>query len=169
MGDTNVVTHANFALPAEQLEKLRGAGVDVHTKLSQAQIDELGLKEPQYGEATAGELTDDEAALFYALWQAKQGLEDRTRTLVGDAITKVGGEIRDSDRNKSMQDVLGEDGPMGLDFANDELAEEYFAVQQKSAYLHALFYWMIGERLGKHSHRLGVRSKMRVVTLEQRY
>lgn len=167
-GETNVVTHANFALPAEQLEKLRGAGVDVSTKLTQAQVDELGLKEPQYAETTAGELTDEESTLYYALWRTKQSLEDRTRTLVGDAITKVGGEIRDSDRNKSMQDVL-DDGAMKLDFDSDEVAEEYFAIQQKSAYLHSLFYWMIGERLGKHSYRLGVRSRLRVVSVEKRY
>lgn len=168
MADSNVVTHANFALPEEQLEKLRGAGVDVSTKLTQSQIDELGLKEPQYGETTAGELTDEEATLYYALWQSKQSVEDRTRTLVGDAITKVGGEIRDSDRSKSMQDVL-DDGEIKMDFVNDEAAEEYFAVQQKSSYLHALFYWTVGERLGKHSYRLGVRSRLRVVSLEKRY
>ncbi len=165
MGD--LITHERFG-GAKVMEQLRDLGVEVSEKVSQEELDALGLREPGYGEQLMGTCTDDEAALFYALCVARKWLEDRSRTLMGEAIASVGVKIRDSDRDKSMSELMQGDD-VQMQFGSDESAEEYFKFQQKSAMLHGLFYWTVGERIGYHHHRLGIRSKMRIVTVERRY
>ena len=165
--NSNVVTHDRFG-GAETVERLREAGVEVEDRLSDEQVAEMGLKEPEYGETLVGECTNEEAAMFYALWREQSALEDRSRTLMGNILAKLGTNIRDSDRDKPMSELLGE-GKIEMDFDTEDEGEGYFRVQQRVAHLHATFYWIIGERLGRHRDRLGVRSKMRLVTVRRRY
>ena len=106
--------------------------------------------------------------MFHALWREQAVLEDSSRTLMGNILAKLGTNIRDSDRDRPMSELLGE-GKIEMDFDTEEEGEEYFRVQQRVALLHATFYWTVGERLGRHRDRLGVRSRMRLVTVSRRY
>ncbi len=159
-----VVTHEKFG----GAEHLRSLGVKVDNILTSAQVAEMKLPEPGYGEATVGTCTDEEALLFHALFTMQGELEDVTRKMIGASLTKMGTTIRDSDRNQSIHDVV-KDGDMKLSFDTETQAEKYFAMQQRVTHLHALFYHTIGERLAQHRNHLGVRSRMRIVTFEKRY
>ena len=165
--NSNVVTHDRFG-GAETVERLRQAGVKVEDLLTDEQVAEMGLKEPAYGETLVGECTNEEAAMFYALWCEQADLEDRSRTLMGTILARLGTDIKDSDRGKPMSELLGE-GRVEMSFNTEEEGELYFRVQQRVAHLHATFYWAVGERLSRHRDRLGVRSGMRLVTLQRRY
>lgn len=165
--DGNVVTHERFGGDATQAA-LREMGVEVTSALTGEQMTEMGLREPSYGEATIGTCTDEEAALFYQMWRAQQELDDKTRVVVGDTIVKVGHTIRDSDRAKPLHEQV-RSGAVGFDFATDDDAEEFFRLSQRVQVLHSMFHWRVGERLGRHRDRLGVRSRLRIVTVTSRY
>lgn len=167
MAENNVITHERFALSDEAKARIKAAGVEVGSVLTAAQIGEMKLREPQYAEVLQGDCTQEEAAIFYELFKTQRQLDDRARNAVGDAFKKLGGTIAESDRSKSISEAV-ESGEIKLVFDKDEDAEEFYRLQQLASYLHATFYWMVGERLGKHSDRLGVRSKMRVVAVEKR-
>lgn len=167
MTDDKVVTHHRFG-GLGTADRLREAGVDVRNALTQDQVDEMKLPEPRYGEATVGTCTDEEAVLYRELWGVQQELEDKSWNLAADALTRIGATIRESDRGKPMHELI-KSGEMELSFDSDDDAEVYFRLQQRAVHLHAMFYWMIGERLGNHRSRLGVRSRMRIVTVEKRY
>ncbi len=164
---SKIVTHEKFG-GEEVINKLRDAGVEVDAVVDSEAVEEMGLKEPVYGEATVGECTVEETAVFHELWQVNRDLEDRSRTLVGESLASVGKSIRDSDRNKPMSEVV-QSGELDLAFGDDDTEEAYFRLQQRAAMLHAMFWWLLGERLSLHRYRLGVRSKLRIVRMENRY
>lgn len=163
----NVVTHEKFALSDEAKRRIAAAGVEVGEVLTDKQVADMKLREPQYGEALQGDCTVEEASIFYELFKVQRELDDRARNAVGAAFQKIGGTIASSDRNKSISEAV-ESGEVKLAFDKEEDAETFYRLQQKATFLHATFYWTVGERLGKHAERLGVRSKMRVVTVEPR-
>lgn len=168
---TNVITHNRFG-GEDTVSKLREAGVIVESALTDEQIADMKLTEPSYGEQTVGTLDEAEAAIFYAMWAAKREVEDRGRTALGKYIARTGTKISESDRDKPFEDIVAglaeEQGPT-LDFDGEEGALDFFRQQQMANMLRGLFWWQVGERLGMHHHRLGVRSKLRVVAVEQRY
>lgn len=159
-----VLTNPRF-LDDVALDRLRKLGIDIKPT---AAIDALELPEPRYGEAVVGELTDEEALLFRELYDANQALETRTRELIAAGLTKAGDLIRHSDRHKPLSEVFkNNESPVSFDNEADGLV--YFTLQQRAAMLHATFYFAIGERLGLHDWRLGVRSRARVVKIERRW
>jgi hypothetical protein len=160
---SELITHPKFAT-AERLAALRDQGIVV--------IDEtrdwgdLELKEPQYGEEYLGDLQDDEKALFMALYDAQRELEDKTRTMMGNQISKVGERIRDSDRSKSIQEAVQE---AEMSFDNDDDAVAFFRLEKMKNMLHATFHYGVAERLNAHQYVLGVRTQGRIYKVERRY
>jgi hypothetical protein len=161
--DAKLLTHPRFAT-TERLKELRDTGVVVVEETRD--WDDIDLKEPGYGEDYLGELNDDEKTLFFSLYDANNEMEDRTRTYMGNHIARVGATIRDSDRNKSLQEAVSE---AELSFDNDSEAAEYFRLQKLAAMLHATFHFNIGERFKAHEFVLGVRTKGRVYKVDKRY
>lgn len=159
-----IVTHAKFASP-ERIKALADQGLIVVD--NSRNWEDLDLREPQYGEEYLGDLNDEEKALFMALYDAKQEIEDRTRTLMGNKIARVGTTIRDSDRSKPIQEAISEEAE--LTFDNDQEAIAFFRHEKLTDMLHATFHWNIAERLGAHNYVLGVRTKGRVYKVQRRY
>ncbi len=174
MSDDNIITHERFGggnkdvSTAVKKDVLQISGGDIRTHVSEEEISEMKLTEPGYGEETIGYCDSAEQIMFRELWECQKWLENEGRNILGEGLTKVGTDILDSDRNKSLEDVLAE-GQIKMDFVDDERGAAYFKIQRRVAMLHALFHWTVGERLNRHHHRLGVRSKMRIVTVERRY
>jgi hypothetical protein len=160
---SEVITHPKFAT-GERLQALKDQGVVVIDETRD--WSDIDLKEPQYGEEYLGDLTSEEKALFFSLYDSNLKMEDQTRTYMGNQIAKVGATIRDSDRNKSLQEAV-QDAEMS--FENDEEAAEYFRLQKQAAMLHATFHWNIAERLNAHAFILGVRTNGRIYKVERRY
>lgn len=163
--DSNVITSAAFAMTPEHIARLRAAGVDVQ---GSPDLGDLEIPDPKYGEDIIGTLTVEEALIYRDLRRAMEVADDLERNAAGKAIEELGRQIASSDRRKSMQEVLARDGetPLALE---PETAETMFAAIQRQQHLHAMLYFLVGERLKAHSWRLGVRSKGRVVKIERRW
>ena len=159
----NILTHRRFAT-TERLQELAKAGALVVDETRD--WSDIDLKEITYGEELLGPLLHDEKVLFLALYDAKREVEDKTRTMMGNQIARVGQSIRDSDRNKSLQEAVGE---AEMTFESSEEAVEYFRLEKLVALLHAEFHWTVAERFGAHDYVLGVRTGGRVVRVERRY
>lgn len=158
-----VIASLKMGLTDERLAELRASGLNVEEHVD---LTDLPLQEPQRGEEVVGTLTETEAALFKILYDTSQEVEDMMREGVGAAMARLGEAIRTSDRNKSMHEVLS-NGEMAPEFT-DEQEQKFFRLQQLSGYCHAMFHYTLGERLGLHSWRLGVRSKNRIVKIAKR-
>ena len=163
--DGNVVTSAAFALKPEDIARLRAAGVDVQ---GNPDLGDLDIPDPRYGEDIIGVLTVEEALIYRDLRRAMDVADDLERTAAGKALEEMGRVIATSDRSKSMRDVLARDGETQLSLDPDT-AERMFQAIQRQAHLHAMLHFLLGERLGVHAWRLGVRSKGRVVKIERRW
>jgi hypothetical protein len=159
----NVITHAKFAT-AERLKELQEQGVVIVEETRD--YTDLTLPEPQYGEEIVGSLGPDEKALFFALYDAQMEMEDKTRNLMGNQISRVGETVRNSDRSKDITEAL-RDQEMGFD--TDEEAVQFFRLQKKVSLLHSTFHWNIAERLNAHEYVLGVRSQGRIVKVQRRW
>jgi hypothetical protein len=48
-------------------------------------------------------------------------------------------------------------------------AYEYFGMEAKVLRLKSMFYWGIGERFSCHDHKLGVRSRRRIIKGERKW
>ncbi len=174
MSDDNVITHERFGGGNKDIETsvkkdVLQIGVEnVRITVTEEEIAEMKLSEPGYGEETMRYWDSAEQIMFRELWECQKWLENEGRNILGEGLAKVGADILDSDRNKSLDDLLA-DGKIKMDFIDDARGSLYFKVQRRVAMLHALFHWTVGERLSRHHHRLGVRSKMRIVTVERRY
>ena len=159
----NILTHRRFA-SVERLQELASAGALVIDETRD--WSDMGLQEPQYGEELLGPLDLDEKSLFFALYDANREMEDKTRTMMGNQISRVGQTIRDSDRSRSLSEAMAD---AEMTFESDDEAMEYFRLQKLSAMLHANFHWTIGERFKAHDYVLGVRTQGRVYRVEKRY
>lgn len=165
MADSNVVTHARFG-SVDRLKELQEQGVVVVEETRS--YSDIDLPDPEYGETIVGELEEAEKALFFALYDTTNALEDMTRTFMGRQITRVGQRITDSDRSKSLSEAM-KDEENELVFDSDDEAKEFFRLEKKAAMLHSTFHWNLAERFNSHEYKLGVRSRGRVVTAERRY
>ena len=159
-------------LDKEILDNLEAHGIDPNADVDVARL-EKKLDAPKFGEVFVRHLEDDEQAIFAELNKIDSELEDKTRDLIGRTLTKMGGAIQDSDRNKPWFEALQEMQEK-LEFQTDEEEEAYCALQQRLGFLHSVFHWTIGDRTGNHSWRLGVRkpepggNKLRVVKMQKR-
>lgn len=162
---SQATVHALPSLSGDRLRELRDAGLSVETTDT---LDDLSLSEPAYGETIVGKLTPEETVLFRDLYAANAELEDLARNMVGNRLSAAGLAIQHSDRGKALHDVLSSPQLMSQ-FDNDAEACRFFRTQQRQTALHATFYWHLGERLGAHEWRMGVRSAGRVVKVERRY
>lgn len=165
----DVVTDKRFGMGADELERMRAQGIVVVSRdAGPPDLSDLALSEPAYGEEKAGVLTHEEAAVFRDLYAINNEIEAQTRDLIGKSLTKAGAAIRNADRSRALHDVLTS-GDLATAFDSEEEGRAYFRLQQRASALHATFYWMLGERLGAHDWRLGVRSGARVVKVQRRY
>jgi hypothetical protein len=161
---THATVHALPTLSVERLRELREAGIAVETN---ADLSELGLREPAYGEEVVGRLTPEEIMLFRDLFRANEQLEDMSRTALGRSLAVMGQAIQNSDRGKTLHDALSTNKDLMV-FDNATEEKSFFRTQQRQTALHATFYWHLGERLDAHEWRLGVRAGGRVVKVERR-
>jgi hypothetical protein len=159
----NVITHTRF-VSADRLKELADQGVIVVDETRE--YTDIALQEPQYGEEIVGSLESDEKALFFALYDAQMEMEDMARNLMGNHVTKLGTQIRESDRAKDITEAL-QDQQMGFD--SDEEAVHLFRLQKKVSLLHATFHWNIAERVKAHEYILGVRTQGRIVKVQRRW
>lgn len=158
---STIATHSRFGV---NIQDLRERGIEVEVKDDYSDIE---LPEPQYGETTIGELTDDERALFAELYRTNLEIEGLAREYIGAAVTRLGVSIRQSDRNKPLHEAIKE-GNVEMDFGSDENRLAFFRLQQKAAALHATLYWTVGERFRCHDWKVGVRSRFRLVKIAPR-
>jgi hypothetical protein len=158
-------------LTDDRAQELASAGVELQERVD---LDDLNLSEPQYGEVFVFHADPDEVAIFYDLHTVTTRLEKWARELVADTMTKMGNKVRESDLQKPWHDAL-QDGDVKPEFTDDAEGEEFFRLQQRRQFLHALLYWKLGERAGMHGQRLGLRKPMageealRVVKIERRW
>lgn len=166
--EAQVLTHERF-VKGPLADRLKELGVEVsESLLSEDEVRELGLKEPSYGETIVGECTAQEARTYLAFARTKRDLEDRSRNLFGRTLASMGKAIAESDRSKPLNQLIQE-GVVEPSFDSDDEAEEFFRLMQLARLLETQVYWSMGERLKQHRARLGVRSKLRVVTVANRY
>ena len=157
-----VIADPRFLKP-ERLAELTEGGAEANVELM---LVELALPAPAYGELILGPLTAAEAFLFKDLYDARTLLDDMTRTLIGNTLAQMGDSIRQSDRSKSLQEFMeGKE----FNFASGDEATAFFRLQKRVDMLHACFHYHVAERFGTHDHKMGVRSKARVVKLDRRY
>lgn len=162
---SGATVHALPTLSSDRLAELKAAGISVEAS---ADLTDLSIREPAYGEEVIGKLTPEEAILFRDLYKVNAELEDLGRTVLGKGLSKVGQAIQSSDRGKNLHDAL-RDNKEVMAFDDEPEAKVFFRAQQRQAALHSTFYWHLGERLNAHEWRLGVRSGGRVVKVERRY
>lgn len=162
---SGATVHALPTLSGDRIRELRDAGISVEAS---ADLSDLPIREPAYGEEVIGKLTEEEAILFRDLFRVNGELEDLTRTVLGKSLATMGQAIQQSDRNRNLHDAL-KDNKALMSFEDSAEATAFFRAQQRQAALHATFYWYLGERLNAHEWRLGVRSQGRVVKVERRY
>lgn len=148
-------------LSPERLQELADVGVDVT-----ASFDGLALPEPQYGEQTIGNLTEDEARLFVAFFNAQAELEDMHRNTMGAILRRAGDQIAKSDRSKNLGAAL--QGTKLAEFDNEADEKSFCRMQMLVDYLRNALFFQIAERLDCHSFKIGVRSKRRIVKTGRR-
>ncbi len=163
----------NFGqMTEEQVAKVAEAGVDLRVPVN---VTEMGLTEPEYGEDFVDFATDEEASIYYQMWQTFQVAERGFRKAVGDALVRGGHALAESDLKQNIVEALRGDEGTNVYFENDEKAEEFSKVAQRHAFLKALLYYKVGERLGMHSWHLGFRrpksgsDSLRVVKTKKRW
>lgn len=161
---TNVTTHARFGA---NLDQLRAAGVEVSLVEEAADISDIQLVEPQYGEMMLGELTAEEKAMFVELYRANAEMERLSREYAGAAIARIGERIRQSDHNKPLHEAFKEE-PSQMDFGTPENQLSFFRLQQKIKVLNANLWWAVGERFGCHDWSCSIRSRFRAVKVASR-
>jgi hypothetical protein len=147
----NVVTHARFMAntTADRVAELKAAGVIPDTQRTLADIP---LSELQMGEAVIGELTPEEAILYIAFFDARAEEKRLGQEVTGDMLHKAGDAVKRGDE----QFAFGSG-------ADEEAMRDYFRLNRRAELLGASFFWTIGERMKVHDHRLGVRTKGRIV------
>jgi hypothetical protein len=153
-----------FKLAESRLAEIREAGASIHLTLPTG-IDEIKLPEPEYGETVIGTMTPEEAELFLTSYQLQLDIEDMSRNAVADLMSRVGQQIRSSDRQRSLVDSLS---PASIEFEDEATEKKFTRMQQLQIHVHAMLFFQIGERLDVHHYRLGVRSKGRIVKTTKR-
>lgn len=160
MGD--IVSHGKFALTSERIASLKDSGVLIH---GDTRLEDLDLKEPAYGDTVVGELAEEETLLLIELFETKLDLDDLGRERAGLMMERTGQHLRTADRKSDPTDFdpTAEDKPEW-----DKARETHYRLQAKIRMLQSNLYWLIGERLDIHHIHTGVRSKGRIVTLNDR-
>jgi hypothetical protein len=154
-----VATHARFGT---NVQHLRDLGVEISVHHDDADLSDIQLEEPKYGEMLLGTVTDDERQMFIDLYRANVEMEGLTREYMGAAITRLGDAIRTSDRHKPFHEAVREDAA-SLDFGGPDNQLAFFRLQQKINVLKSMLYWSLGERFDAHDWSIGIRSKWRAV------
>lgn len=159
---SNVVTSGKFALTSERIASLKDAGVLVHNDTT---LDELDLKEPEYGDKVVGEMTADETTLLVEYFETKLDLDDLSRERAGLLYERTGAHLRTAERASNLAefDPTAEDKPEW-----DKARETHYRLSAKMRMLKETLYFTIGERLDIHHIHTGIRSKGRIVTLKER-
>jgi len=153
-----VVIPAAFAgnIDEDTLARLKGSGAMLD---GTADFEALTLPEPGPGETVIDELSPQEKAVYVALSQCSEKLEDITRAVGGDAVTRVGQAIKNAEEKE-------------FDPAKDadpEQLYELFRLERQKTYLHSLFWWDICERNTCHDYAVGVRSRGRIVKRDRKW
>jgi len=161
----NVVTSDKFKMDDDALEHLKELGVKIHA--NDASDEDIDLIEPQRGEKVVGELNDVEWALYKEMHLSSQEFERQQREFLAQKISGVAEDMRS---NQEMHEILQKQSGSAMpQDISDEDAESFFGLEQKINYVKAAFWFRVSERLGIRRFRAGVRSRRRVVTVEQRY
>jgi len=149
---TNVVMPAAFAgrADAETLSRLREHGVVTGVLV----LDDSELKEPDYGEDTLGILTEDEAQMYAAYWEAHKALRDMQRKVGAELLHRLG----DAVASQKEKEGFDKEPPL-----TEGEAQEFHRALRKVDYLKNLFFWVIGEKYNTHDFTLGVRTKRRII------
>lgn len=158
----NVVMPRQFAnrLDADKLQEMKDSGLIVQD--ATADLEDMKLPEPSYGEETIGTLTTEEATLFKSYVAAKNEFEDMQRDLTSKSLFTVGEAIRDK-----TEDKLGQDGIAA--HITDEQGEAIHRLQRQFLVLRETFFWMVSERLKCHGYTIGVRSKNRIIKSQRKW
>ena len=157
-------------LTAEQEAALAEAGVELKEKVD---LRELDLNPPSHGETFLAEMEPDEAVIFVEMVRLTQELEGLQRGMLGDAFVALGSGIKGSNPRKALEEAINRD-EFKMKFGGDEEEEAFFRKAQRRSFLHGLLHWRLGERLGMHAFRLGIRSPavgssaLRVVRVSRR-
>lgn len=128
-------------------------------------IDALKLSEPRYMEPTLGTLTDEEGIDFVRMFRANLEMEALFRELGGAQFIGLGEAIKSGalDVTKPSQEY---DGSKNVD---TEIAGEYFRIKLYLDSIKGQFYWRLAKRFGVFDHKIGIRSKRRIIKGERRY
>ena len=159
MAAENVVIPEAFKsrMEKEALEKLETGGA---TSANPLPIDKLELPEVSFGDHVLGTLTDEEAELFTAYYEAAAELDVMGRNIGADFFASVADAIRNKQEEKFSQA-----GPQ----LSDEDASKIYRMQRKVEHLKGLFFWHMCEKYNCHEYMVGVRTGRRFVKNQKRY
>lgn len=161
---SKIVSDARFLTPERLMELQEHADVQVSiTSL----LEGLELDDPETSEQIVGTLTAGEARLFRSLYECSEEAEAIARAAVGRHFSALGNSLQTSDVNKSLSDILTSVGD-SLPRLLDGESAKFHRSERRAAMLHACLWWHVGERLGLHEWRLGVRTRGRIVKVEAR-
>lgn len=120
---------------------------------------ELPARAPE--EAVVGRITDEEAVIFRALVEGNKAHDAASRAKIASALAAASEAARDPSADLAALQAQAE--------PTEEEAAAQYRLSQGNHLLHALLHWKLGERLGLHDWRLGVRRGGVIVTVERRW
>lgn len=158
---SNVVSDARFLTPERLLELQETADVQVSLK---SLLDGMDLDDPEADEAIVGTLTPAEATLFRKLYHATEKAEAIARSAVGRQLSAIGNSLQAADPGRPIAEILSSSTPS----LNQEESKSFHSIERYASMLHSCLWWHVGERLGLHEWRLGVRTRGRIVKIAER-
>ena len=155
----NVLTSDRWGFTPERKTELEEHGV---VFVSSNPLEAIGLPKIVYGEKTVGTVTHEEAMLFRSLWDIKNRVEGIDRNIQAEVMHKMAEKVQEARDASSVVTIPGHEITECLGPGE---RETYWKDRQTVGYLHALFHYTIGERLGMHHHQLGLREGGQIVDL----
>lgn len=159
---SNVFTSSRWGIASDRLAELEQVGVQV---VYGEPLKGLPLPPVAYGETVVGEITGEEASVFRTLWDLKTEVETTDRAIQAEVFDRMSDAITGFDGGSDVVTVPGHEITECLGAGE---REEYWRKRQIVGYLHTLFHYSLGERLGMHHIVLGLRSGGQIVKLGDR-
>lgn len=146
------------AMGEDARRTLTEAGVHIADRTDTSDLD-LPPRAPE--EAVVGRITDEEAAILRSLVEGKRDFESRARAKISAALSAASAMALDPTADIAALSETTE--------PTEEEARIQYRLSQGNILLHAMLHWRMGERLGLHDFRLGVRKGGVIVSIERRW
>lgn len=151
MADAEVIIPRQFALGEDRLKELRDSGLLTGEPSA---IDDMPLKEPQYGETVLGTLEPDDCALYVAFFNSKEEMDRLNAKVAGGVLARAGKRLEQEGFAAKLPD--GDD----VDEVN---AVKYHEALRRTEMLKSLLFYRLEKRFECFGYVTGVRTKRRFV------